>query len=118
MSAVAAAVLAATTTAPSAGLDLADLAAGAGLVSLVVLAAIRVLTHDRDEAAIIASWKDRALTESARADRFDEQNRRLRRRADELLRYCERARSAGFGDEIPPEDPTVELPKQETTHAE
>ena len=58
--------------------ELPIVAGTSGLVALIIMAVIRVLTHDRDEGAIIRAWKQRAEAEAKRADRFDEENRRLR----------------------------------------
>lgn len=70
-------------------MGLAEVAAGGSLVVLVVLAVIRVLTFDRDESSVIQAWKARAEAETARADRFDAENRKLRREVRRLNRIID-----------------------------
>ena len=79
--------------------ELATIAGGGGLLVLVVAAVIRVLTFDRDEAAVIRAWKERAEAETARADRFDRENRELRRENRRLRRIVDDANIAELGRE-------------------
>lgn len=79
--------------------ELATIAGGGSVLVLAVFAIIRVLTFDRDEAAVIKAWKERAEAETERADRYDRENRELRRENRRLRRIVDDANIAELGRE-------------------
>lgn len=54
------------------GNDLGTLVTGAGGAGLLILAAYRLLAHDRDEGGIIDAWKTKAEAEEGRAVRLQD----------------------------------------------